>query len=185
MRLFFCLYPFFSPHLNSHRLPLPPFHLPRKTQLLLNHFNAPCLLRLCWIVFGKSYSCVQRIVFKWVKNKVSPLFFFCQMVMMTQQGCPGCLPRLQVKMWHRLRRCLTDAVTLAWPPVVRRKEALAFRTLASSVTSPSGIKLTHFLFPLVSASAPSITPMSYFSVFLFIAASSYATHKYHCVHAYE
>lgn len=85
-------------------------------------------------------------------KKLSPPF--CQMVMMTQQGCPGCLPRPPVKTWHRLHRCLMAAVTSAWPPAVRRKEAQVCRTPASSVTSPSGIKLTHFV-PQDAAGAPS------------------------------
>ena len=71
-------------------------------------------------------------------------FFLCicpslQMVTMTQQVCHGCLPLPPAKMWLRLHRFPMDAATLAWPLVVRRKEAQVCRTPANSVTSPSGI----------------------------------------------
>lgn len=64
------------------------------------------------------------------------------MVKMTQQGCPGCLPRPPVKMWHHLLKCPTDAVTSAWPLAVRKKEAQVCRTPASSVTNPLGKNVT-------------------------------------------
>ena len=69
-------------------------------------------------------------------------FPLCQMVMMTPQGCPGCLPRPPVKTWHRLHRCPMAAATSAWQPAVRRKEVLVCRTPASSATNPSGINIT-------------------------------------------
>lgn len=71
------------------------------------------------------------------------------MEMMTQQGFPGCRPPPPVKMWHHPHKCPTAAVTSAWPQVARRREVLACRTPASSVTNPSGIS-SHVWFSKVS-----------------------------------
>lgn len=145
-------------HLNSHRLPLLPSAFQERCNLFLiilmlpvlpPLFSVCALLSLFFIILQlrkkKMYLCFLAAD----ESKAFFFFFifhvyfsFCQMVMMTQQVCPGCLPRPPVRIWHRPHRCPMAVATSAWPLAARKKEALVCRTPASFVTSPSGMKLT-------------------------------------------
>lgn len=154
-----CVYSFVYIHffsdLNSHR-PFPPSAFQERCNffliILMLLVLPPLLLSVLFCLIVCSCAAVY-------KNCICGFFFFffaadepniflknigvchplCQMAMMTQRGSPGCLPRPPVKTWHHPHRCPMAAVTSAWPQVARRKEVLACRTPASSVTSPSGI----------------------------------------------